>query len=54
MVSEPVILLSCEGIQAWLWKTIKTMQVTIEHMVQRGNRQGIKDNKRKARSLEIV
>jgi hypothetical protein len=36
MVSELVILLSYEGIKDWLWKSIGTMQVTMELVVQRG------------------
>jgi len=54
VVSKLVILLACEGIQAWLWKTIKTMQGTMELVVQRGSEQEIKENKRNMRSLHIV
>jgi hypothetical protein len=38
VVSELVILPAYEGIQAWIWKTIKTMQGTMELVVQRGNK----------------
>jgi hypothetical protein len=54
VVSELVILPACEGIQAWIWKTIKTMQGTMEPVVQRHNEQGIKVSKSMMRSLHIV
>ena len=46
MVSELEILPACEGIQDWLWKTIKTMQGTMELVVQRGSKHDRKDNMR--------